>query len=240
MKKMLIGSLALFTITAHANSFPGLKSTLVHKAGLFCNSMNAQVLSKNDSPFFVRVSGYCGLNGEFHDDVPLKNVTAENDLLKLNGVTCGKISKSDGYATVELNKYHCFFRIESKSTYFNTYQYQGGGDLISREPEGPIRYRKDHKILIDESNVPTVIFGYDWDNSTKKFGTEISRFSSPKLTFKDGEVFYQGRPCGRFVEKSNELYTFEDIRRYSNCQLHYENNGNIYLLSQAKWVETKL
>jgi hypothetical protein len=202
--------------------------------------MNAQIISENNSPFFVSVAGFCGLDGEFYEEVPLKNVTTEGDVLKINGIACGKISEVKDTKFVTLNRYHCFFQLAGRNTYLSTYSYQGGGELISKVPQGPIRYVRSHRIILDEANVPTVIFGYNWDRSTKTFEEEISRFRSVHLRYKEGEVFYQNRPCGRFIEDDNMLRSYEDLRRYNNCQIHYESNGNIYLLPHAPWIENSL
>lgn len=208
---------------------------------MLCNPMNAQILSRDGVSFYVTVSGYCGLlaGGEFHDNVPLKNTVVESDLLKVNGVDCGKIDRVGGTYFVTRSRNNCFFTMKKKKTFLNTYSYQGGGQFLGVKPAAPL-YGFKHKVFINGSNVPEVVFGFDWNYANKKFETEVFRFQSKDLTFKDNEVYFEGKPCGRFEESDNDIVTFEDIHRYDYCQIYTEKNGRMYLLPHAPWIESQL
>ena len=238
MKTVLIVLCCLLSGYLKAQDIPGLKTYQIHRSSIGCSAMNAQILAKKDSKdFYASVGGYC-LSGEFYDDVPLKIAVPVRNILKVGNVECGTIETVQDLQFVKLDKSVCSFHISKRTTYLSTYTYSGGGELIATLPPRSVTgFGVYTKYILDDRNTPSIVYGTDWDKAERSFENEYSRYSSKDLTYKQGELFFKGKPCGTIDLDTNNLITFTSDKY--KCKIHEKEVGEskeIYLFpSGPEW-----
>lgn len=228
-RSFLVCSLLLIVQSALAHK--GTTSIPVSKAKLGCNPMNAQMLVNPETKIpYAEIGGYCGPFGEFDDAVELSMFSVIDNLVMYEDTVCGKIEVVGNTWFVPKRK-ECFFTINGREVQINIFKYAGDGDLVFTYPVIG-QYGWERSIFLDNEMRPYILY-------TNRYGeSEPQKFSSKHLTYKDGEIYYKGRPCGRL--EGDSLVKHERFNRYKdNCKL-YQNGANVYLVPSAPWKHDQL
>jgi len=198
----------------------GIASYKLKTSSKNCVAMSIEffVDPKTQAPF-VQIGEACVWRDKYTTIRDIPNLKVNGDQVEFHGVNCGKINKIHNPWMVDHLFFHeCFWLkgtnglndvFQKKNVTLNAYKYPGNGTLIF---EGKNSFDLKNHIILDENGHPAIVF-----TSDVKEEVEVSRFSSPELIYKEGNIVFKGKVCGKLnnsggINRSKHEY-------YLNCKI---------------------